>query len=337
MKRLPALFIFILWLFFGFSCTADKPSMYKKSKALMDTFVTITVVAETPEKADKAIESAFSAISRFSNLIDFFSETSEITVINNNAGIRPVKVSSQTLDLIEKAIEAAEKSHGAFDPTIGPVIQLWDFHKGIKPPDNEIRRKLPLVDYRNIIVDRNASTAFLVKKGMMIDLGGIAKGYAADLASEELRQNGISSGLVAIAGDIRAFGTKPDGMPWKIGVKNPRQTNEKDEIIARLSLTDSAVSTSGDYERYFMQDNKRYHHLLNPKTGYPENNFRSVSIITGKGVHTDSYATAVFILGPEKGMHFIEQSGIDALIIDNSGRIITTQGIKGKVQLEENN
>jgi thiamine biosynthesis lipoprotein len=178
---------------------------------------------------------------------------------------------------MERAVYIAEKL-GAFDPTIGPEIKLWDFLNKIKPSDAEIRKIFHSL-ITNIIVDRAESTVFLKKKGMLLDLGGIAKGYAADLAVRSLKEKGISAGLVAIAGDIKAFGLKPDNKPWIIGIKNPRQKNNDDEIIAKIYLSGKAISTSGDYERYFILNGQRFHHLLDPETGYPASECRSASVI----------------------------------------------------------
>jgi thiamine biosynthesis lipoprotein len=283
------------------------------------------------------MEEAFEEIERFGDRINFYSEKSELSEINRNAGIRKTRVSTQTLDVIEKAIAASEKSEGSFDPTIGPVVKLWDFLNKKRPTDEEIRRTLPLVSHNNVIIDKTDATVFLKKKGMMLDLGGIAKGYAADLAVESLKRRGISSGLVSIAGDIRTFGLKPDKSPWSIGIRNPRQTGEKDEISAMIRLTDQAISTSGDYERYFIDHGKRYHHLLDPKTGYPASASRSVSIVTDRAVDTDAFSTAVFILGPEKGMMLAKKLGMEALIIDSNGARHMTDAIKEKISFEKGN
>lgn len=328
------LITFLLCFVFAYSCSTNKLSMYKKSKTLMDTFVTITVVSDSEDKAETAIDNAFSTIEQFGKLINFFSDESEVSLINKNAGIREVKVSPETLNVIEKAIYVSEKSGGAFDPTIGPIMKLWDFYKKVKPSEIEIKKKLPLVNYKNVIIDRDKSTVFLKKKGMLLDLGGIAKGYAADLAVATLKQNDIQSGLVVIAGDIRGFGLKPDGKPWNIGIKNPRQKNESDEIIAKIRLSDKAISTSGDYERYFLINGQRFHHLLDPKTGYPANLCRSVSIISDKGAFSDAFSTAVFIIGHEKGLNLVQETGMDAIIIYNNGIIHTTPGLKGKLEIE---
>jgi len=311
-------------------------SAYKKSKALLDTFVTITVVAASQNMADKAIEDAFDVIEKFGDLVNFYSDKSELSAINRNAGIREVRVSPETLDIIEKALFVSEKSGGAFDPTIGPEIKLWDFLKKVKPSDAEIRKNLPLVNYKNIIIDRTKSTVFLSRRNMLLDLGGIAKGFAADLAVQSLKQKGISSGLVAVAGDIKAFGLKPDKKPWIVGIKNPRQKSNDDEIIAKVPLSDKAISTSGDYERYFIMDGKRFHHLLIPKSGYPANTCQSVSVIADQGVMTDAFSTAFFVLGPERGLGLAKEMGMDVMIIDSKGALHTTPGLQGKLTIERN-
>jgi thiamine biosynthesis lipoprotein len=317
------------------SCSAQKESMYKKSMPLMDTIVSITVVCDSKDQAEKAMEQAFAAIDRIGNLLNFYSDTSELSAINRNAGISSTKVSSDTFGIIEEAIYVADTSGGSFDPTIGPIMRLWDFADKKMPSLTEVRHALPLVNYQDIIMDRKTLTILLRKKGMMLDLGGIAKGYAADIAVASLIKNGILSGLVAIAGDIRTFGLKPDKSPWTIGIKNPRQTSNGDEIIAKVSLTEKAISTSGDYERYFIAEEKRYHHLLDPKTGFPAVTCRSVSIVTDKAVYTDAFSTAIFVLGPEKGMKLAKDLGMDALIIDSNGTAHSTDGLKGKLSFEK--
>ncbi|MDH4231278.1 MAG: FAD:protein FMN transferase [Nitrospirota bacterium] len=311
-------------------------STYKKSKALLDTFVAITVVADSKETAEEAIDNAFDVIEKFGELINFYSDKSELSAVNRNAGIREVKVSPETLDIIEKAVYIAERSGGAFDPTIGPEIQLWDFFNKIRPSDADIRKNLSLVNYKNIIIDKGNSTVFLKKKDMLLDLGGIAKGYAADLAVQALKEKGISAGLVAVAGDIKAFGLKTDKKPWTVGIKNPRQKSSEDEIIAKIHLSGKAISTSGDYERYFMLNGQRFHHLLNPRTGYPAYACQSVSVIADQAVMTDAFSTALFILGPEKGLELAKEMGIDALIIDDKSSVHTTSGLEGILFLERN-
>jgi thiamine biosynthesis lipoprotein len=345
----------LLLLTFLSTCAPYKEKIYRKSKILMDTLVTITVVSNSQDSAEKAIDSAFSEIEKLEKLTNFFSPESEVSLINKNAGISGVKVSPDILDILEKALLVSEKTRGAFDVTIGPVMTLYDFYKKIRPEQGAIKKNLPLVNYRELIIDKNKSTVFLRKKGMLIDLGGIAKGYAADKAVETLKRNGIHSGLVSVAGDIKAFGLKPDKRPWKIGIRSPRipttppipplprvgkrgvkgdKEGFSDDIMATIELRDMAISTSGDYERFFILDGKRYHHLLSPKTGYPAGGCQSVSVITKKGVFTDAFATGVFILGPEKGMKVFEKMGFDGVIVDSQGKVHITPGIRGKVEFK---
>ena len=308
----------------------------------MDTLVTITVVSDSKEIAEKAIDAAFAKIENLDRLLNFFSPESEVSNINKNAGISVIKVSPDTLDVLDKSLLVSKNTEGAFDITIGPVITLYDFYKKIKPEDSVIKKNLSFVNYRDLIIDRNKSTAFLKKKGMLIDLGGISKGYAADKAVEVLKRNGIHAGLVSVAGDIKAFGLKPDGMPWKIGIRNPRipplvkggEGGFTDDIMATIELRDMAISTSGDYERYFMLDGRRYHHILDPKTGYPAEESQSVSIITNKALFTDAFATGVFIQGHEKGMRVLEKMGFDGVIVDSQGKVHITPNIRGKIEFK---
>jgi len=196
MKNIFNIISLMLMFLSALSCSQQKNSVYKKTQPLMDTVVSISVVSEAKDAAEKAIDTSFEEIDRFGNLINFYAEKSELSEINRNAGIQKTKVSPETLDLIEKAIAVSERSGGAFDPTIGPIVKLWDFLNKKKPADEEIRRALPLVDYRNVIIDKTDATVLIKKRGMMLYLGGIAKGYAADLAVAFLIKRGMQAGLV---------------------------------------------------------------------------------------------------------------------------------------------
>jgi FAD:protein FMN transferase len=299
----------------------------------MDTLVTITVVSRSSSDADEAIDKGFHEIERLEKAANFFSPDSEISQINTHAGISTVKVSSDILELLTKARYVSEKTYGAFDPTIGPVISLYDFRKKIKPDDAAIIKNLSLVNYHDMVLNRDQSTVFLRKKGMLIDPGGIMKGYAAVRAAEILKKHGIDSGIVAVAGDIRAFGRKPDGRPWKVGVQDPR-AREQDKIFSTIELRDMSISTSGDYERFFILNGRRFHHLLSPKTGYPAEECQSVSIVTTDGALADAFATGIFILGPEKGLKVLEEIGLEGIIIDRKGILHTTPGIRGRLELK---
>jgi len=326
-QKATALLLFCATALFLSSCnllSPDKERLFKKSTVLMDTIVSITVVSTSRDRAEKAINEAFRELKRLEDIMNFYSEESEVSRINRNAGIRPVKVSMDMIDIIEKAIYVSRLTDGAFDITTGPLTRLWDFQNKTPtvtdatkkvPEPSEIRKALRLVNYRDIVINQKDSTVFLKRKGMLIDLGGIAKGYGADRAMEILKKNGINSCLVAIAGDIKVSGRKPDGSPWVIGIRHPRAEKGSDDIFTSLPLTDAAISTSGDYERFFIKDGKRYHHIINPFTGYPSESTGGVSVITEKGYLSDSLATAVFVLGPEKGMELLKRLGYKGIFI----------------------
>jgi len=333
MKRLLFLTLTLTLILSPLSCNWKSEETYRKSEFLLDTIVTITVVADSGKKAEDAMDRAFAKIKRLGKLLDFFSPDSEISAINRNAGVSPVAVSPDTYAVLEKAAEVSTESNGAFDITVGVVVNLYDFHKKTRPTDALIREKLPLVNFRDLILNRDKQTAFLKRKGMTIDAGGIAKGYAADRAVEVLKSAGIKAALVAVAGDIRAYGLKPGGKPWRVGIRDPRGKG-LDDIIATLELKDMAISTSGDYERFFMENGKRIHHLIDPKTGYPAPGVMSVTVVGPLAVYTDSLATALFISGIDKGLKIADTLGYDALMIDETGKIHMTDSLRDRITLQ---
>jgi len=333
---LSRLLVTVCCILFAFcACAPQKDKMFKKSRILMDTQVTVTVISGSRDSAENAIDAAFSEIEKIESLTNLYAAGSEISLINKNAGVSATKVSLEVLELIGKALYVSEMTDGAFDITIGAVTRLYDFHKKIKPEESALLKNISLVNYRDVTVDRSASTIFLKKKGMIIDAGGIAKGYAADKAVGVLKKQGITSGLVAIAGDIKAFGRKPDGKPWQIGIRNPRGTDQDDDIMATLPLSDMAISTAGDYERFFLIDGMRYHHILNPKTGYPAGGCRSVTVTAKDGVFADAFDTGIFVLGLDKGMKVLEKLRFEGLIIDSEGKMHFTAGMREKVAIKK--
>ncbi|MBI4687415.1 MAG: FAD:protein FMN transferase [Nitrospirae bacterium] len=338
-----------------------KDSMYRESRMIMDTICTITVVSPSEREAKAVIDAGFEEISKIETLINYFSPESEIAAINKSAGIKAVKVSRETLDIIKRAVEIAEATNGAFDPAIGPLTRLWGFSaKTVDrdvPRDEDIKNILPLIDYKKIRINTEASEIFLEKKGMELELGGVAKGYAADKAMEAVKTKGAKAALIAIAGDIKGFGLKPDGKAWKVGIQNPRidlrvkgqveaalredslrgsGVKEEEDILAALYLKDTAISTSGDYQRFFIKDGKRYHHIINPKTGYPASGVISVSVIAPEGYTTDGFSTGVFVLGAEEGISLLESLGIGGVIVDDNMEVILTKDLKGKINIEKN-
>lgn len=334
-KRIFSLFLFIfLYFFMPFlaSCNSPKESLYKESRNAMYTIVSITVSSDSERKSKDAIEKAFNELNRLEKLLNFYSEDSEISMINKYAGKSPVKVSQDTFDIIQKAIYVSEKTEGMFDITVGPLVRVWDFQNALIPDDKIIKNRTKLIGYKNIILDKEKSTVFIKKKGIEIDLGGIIKGYSAERAVDVLKKNGIKSGIVAVAGDIKTFGMRSDNKPWRIGIQNPREKEDNSEIVAFIDISDLAISTSGDYQKYFIKDGKRFHHLLNPMTGYPVNDFQSVTIISDDAALVDAFATGIFILGQEKGINLLKRLGLDGIIIDKDGKIIVTDGIKDKIK-----
>lgn len=297
----------------------------------MYTVVSITVVSRSEDQAQKAINASFDELDRLAALLNFYSDTSEISMINRQAGEKPVKVSRDTLDIIEKAVYVSEMTDGAFDITVGPLVKLWDIQKKIIPDKESIKEKLKLVGYKNIVIDKTASTVFIKQKGAQIDLGGIIKGYAVDKVVAVLHKNGITSGVVAVGGEIRLLGMKPDGTSWEVGVQNPRPKDSDDQVFATLQLSNKALSTSGDYIRYFEKNGVRYHHLLDPKTGYPSPQCGSATIIAEDNTTTDGFSK-LFILGPKKGLAVAKKLGFDVLFIDCKGKIVMSDGLKDKIR-----
>jgi thiamine biosynthesis lipoprotein len=295
----------------------------------MGTVVEITLVGEDEEAANKATLQSFQEIKRIEHLMSPWIDSSDVTRINQSAGKEWVKVSQETLRVIKKAREISELSEGGFDITVGPLTQLWRVarEKGIPPLADELKKKLDLVNFRNVMIDQEEKV-FLKKRGMSIDLGGIAKGYAVDRAFEVLRTLGYKNLIVNAGGDLRVGGSKLD-QPWSIGIQDPRSS---EKIMATVTISDSAIATSGDYEKFFIYQGKRYHHIFNPKDGLPSDGCQSVTIICKEGMVADALATAVFVLGPEKGYVLCQKlKGVDCLIVDKEGKIILAPGLKSRI------
>ena len=302
-----------------------------RNEFLMDTLVQSTVFAREASQGQHALEAAYQEMFRLEGLLDRHYRGSEVTQINRAAGREPVPVSPETLLIIEQALEFAALTGGAFDITVGPLLRLWRFADGggRVPPAESLRAAAALVDFGQVVADRQAGSVFLRKSGAEIDLGGIAKGFVVDRAVEVLRRSGISSASVDAGGDIRLLGTKPDGSPWRIGVRHPR---ERRGIIAVLELEDCAVVTSGDYERYFLFEGRRYHHLLDPATGRPAGGLVSVTVVAPEATTADALSTAVFVLGRERGLALIESlPGIETLLVTAELEVVYSSGLAGKV------
>jgi FAD:protein FMN transferase len=279
-------------------------TMYSISvqKYLMGTTVETTARSSDINHCKQALVSAYEEMQRIENLLSCYKDSSEISAVNREAGIHPVKVSYETLAMMQRAKAYCKKYKGVFDVTVGPLSDLWGFSEDkeiVLPEDSTIKRLDKLVDYKDIDINKSDTTVFLRKKGMVIDLGGIAKGYAIDRGSAVLRKMGITNFILNAGGDIYVSGIKDKGTLWKLGIKHPRNTND---IIAEFNLKDYAVATSGDYERFKIINGKRYHHILDPATGYPGTLSESSTVIAPTAEEADATATYVFLLGWRKAL-----------------------------------
>jgi thiamine biosynthesis lipoprotein len=322
MKRLFIFMVLAAALFGG----CPRARTVQKTETIMGTDVTITVVDQSIEAAEAAIEAGMAELRRLDAMMSLYKDTSEITKVNLAAGKEPVKVSPEMIEVVEQAAEISRLSGGVFDVTVGPLVVLWQMRlkEGKVPTDNEIARVRPLVNYRNIVVDKSASTIFLKKTGMIMDFGGM-KGYTADRVAGLFRKRGIKNAVIAVAGDIWVLGHRDDGKSWRIGVQHPR---EHDKTLTVLDLSDKYISTSGDYERFVIREKKRYHHIIDPRTGKPSTWVISVTLVGDKGAFIDPLAKVPFILGPEEGMKIVKKHGAEAIIVDEGGKVYMTDGVK---------
>jgi FAD:protein FMN transferase len=338
MKKLSILLIALLIL----SSCAKKEGLYKETRVIMGTYVTITAreSGKSKDELTKAVSDAFAEITKVDELMSTYKRESNLSKINWLSGVTPVQADQEVIDNVEKAIYIGDMTDGAFDVTVGPVVHAWKIgsEQARLPSMDEINKALALVGYKNIVIDKKAGTVFIKKQGGAIDLGGIAKGYASDKAVDSFKKSGIKGGIVAVAGDVKVFGLRPDGKPWGVGIQHPRKEGE---LMAELPVTDAAVSTSGDYERYFIKDGVRYHHIMDPKTGYPARGLMSVTVLSKDSWLSDSMATGLFVLGPDKAYALArEHPEFEVLMITSEGKVLATGRFKdlkvAKVVGEEN-
>ncbi|WP_018616702.1 FAD:protein FMN transferase [Segetibacter koreensis] len=304
-------------------------TLHKRVLRLMGNRFEISVVSGDEQWAGNLIESAVSEIRRIEQLLTTFNDNSQTNQVNAYAGIKPVKVDEEVFNLIYRSIRISELTQGAFDITYGSIDKrLWNFDKTMTSlPDKETaKRMVRLINYRNIVLDRETSTVFLKEKGMRIGFGGIGKGYAADRARLILEQNGVTGGVVNAAGDLTTWGTQPDGKPWTVGIADP---NAKYLPFSYIDISNMAVATSGNYEKYVTIDGKRYSHTIDPKTGLPISGIKSVSIICSSAELADALATPVTVMGIKAGLHLVNQmKNIACIVIDDSNKLYTSNNIK---------
>jgi len=299
----------------------------RKTLKLMGTRFEITVVAPNEEIGYINIDEAVSEIERIEKIISSWNKDSETSLVNKNAGIKPVKVSRELFNLIERSIKISEITDGAFDITYASMDEIWRFDGTMDkvPSEESIRKSVSKVGYKKIQLDHDNQTVFLPEKGMCIGFGAIGKGYAADRAKDLLVSKDVKGGIINASGDLTTWGTKVTGEKWLVGIANPLS---KDKVFSWLPIIESSVATSGNYEKYIILDGEKYSHIIDPRTGYPTRGINSVSIFAKQAELCDAMATAVFIMGRDVGLHMINQiDGLEAVVIDAENKVHKSSGI----------
>ncbi len=340
-KKINIIILYLL-LFSLTGCHFSKINDYKgieKAEFLMGTLVTIKIYDMDETKGNKAADKALERIREIEDLMSTSLKDSEIWSINENAGKKPVTVGPDTLEVIKKGLYYGHLSKGLFDITVGPLVDLWGIgtEEAKLPERVQLENALNLVDYKDVIVNEDDMEIFLKKPGMRLDLGGIAKGYAADEAKKTLVAEGIEHAIINLGGDIQTLGKRYDEKPWNIGIKDPDEPG--DGILGVIRVIDGTVVSSGDYERHFEKDGKNYHHIMDPRTGYPkEGDIRAVTIINTSSIDADALSTTIFLMGIDDGLGLIEDiDGVDAIVITDNRQVIITAGIRDSLDISKAN
>jgi thiamine biosynthesis lipoprotein len=313
--------------------TPERIRVFDKAMGTHLEFVAYTTESVGPQQLRETFEAAVSEIRRIEALMTTWRPDSEVSRINAAAGKSAVVVGDETLSVIQNAIRTSEQSEGTFDITFETLHGLWKFDEDLDPhPPSEVdvKARLPFVGFKNIVVNAETKSIKLLQNRTRIGLGGIAKGYAVDRAVALLDAAKVPAFFVQAGGDLFARGKKPDGTEWQAGIRDPRGTPA--QYFATLALRDHAFSTAGDYERSYIKDGRRYHHIIDPRTGFPATASRSVTIWAPSALAADAIDDAVFILGPEKGLRLVESmDGVGAVIVDPTNRVWVSNRLRGKV------
>lgn len=304
---------------------------HEKVEATKNSYVLGTLISLRAfgNKAEKAVNEAIEKLNDIDDKMSVFKEESDISKINSKAGVTPQAVSKDTYFVVKNAVEYSQILEGTFDPTIRPLVKLWNIgnDKETIPKKAKIEEALKLVNYNDVILDESNCTIMLKNKYQALDIGGIAKGFAADEVRDIFHKQKVKSALIDLGGNIFALGSKDDGTPWRVGIQNPFES--RGDFVGILSVKDKSIVTSGNYERYFMKDGQRFHHIIDPKTGYPsQSKIISATIISDNSIDGDGLSTGVYILGINKALKIIEAiEGIDAIFITEDKKVYTTSGI----------
>jgi len=300
---------------------------HKRKLSLLGSPFEITVVAKDTVEGNAYIDIGLAEVKRIENLISDWIPTTPISIINKNAGVAPVEVTDELISLIERSTKISKVTDGAFDISYASMDKLWKYDGTMKemPSAEAIKKSVEKIGYQKIIIDKDKKTIFLKDKGMKLGLGGIGQGYIADMVKELLYSKGCKAGLINVSGDIIAWGKQPDNTPWKVGIVNPLNKNK---VFAMFPLLDSAVETSGNYEKYVTFNGKRYSHIIDPRTGYPATGVVSVSVFAKTTEVADAMATGIFVMGVDAGLSLVNQmKGISCIIVDDMGIIHTSKNI----------
>jgi len=306
----------------------DSGGFHSPTYFAMDTTLEITIQGRDEKLARRDVGAALQLVRKVESYTSRFKKGSDVWLINEKAGSSPVKVHPETIEIVERSLELSQMTGGAFDITVAPIVRLWGFYdqEYRVPTQQEIDRTKTLVDYRNVMVDHANSTVMLAKPGVEIDLGGVAKGYATGAVCGLLRDRGVKSGLVNFGGAVGAIGLRSDRKPWVVGIKSPR--GDPEDLLGELKVSNAYVSSSGDYERSFLQDGKRYCHIFDPATGRQPTKVMSVTVVGPESMNADILSTALFVLGPQKGLELLaKSSGNEAVFVDGSGKVESSKGM----------
>lgn len=304
---------------------------FRRPQKLMGNAFEITVVSDDEKSAHRHIDAAILEIQRIEKLLTTYNDSSQTNLINQNAGIQPVKVDWEIFDLIERSIRISSITDGYFDISYGGIDKsFWNFDRNMNQlPDPElVKEHLKLVNYQNILLNRENQTVFLKEKGMRIGFGGIGKGYAAEMAKRLLKERGVASGIVNASGDLTTWGNQSDGKPWTVGIADPDNAKQP---FSYMNITNMAVATSGNYEKFVVINDKKYSHTINPKTGMPVSGVKSVSIFCPNAEIADAMATPVSIMGIDAALDLVNQiNHLECIIIDDEDRIYSSKNINLK-------